>query len=130
MNVVALMGRMTHDVEIRHTPNGIAVCQFTIAVDAYSNGEKKANFINCVAWRNNAENIAKYFSKGNMIAVNGSIQTRSYQDKEGKNRTAFEVLVDKFHFAGVNQSSSDKPTQPIAPAGFEPVADDSFDLPF
>lgn len=129
MNSVCLLGRLTHDVEIRQTPNGISVCQFTIAVDRYSNGEKKADFINCVAWRNNAENIARYFGKGNMIAINGSIQTRTYQDKDtGKNRTAFEVLVDRFHFAGANQNSA--PTQNTAPAGFAPVEDAEGDLPF
>lgn len=131
MNSVALMGRLTHDVEIRQTPNGVAVCTFTIAVDAYSNGEKKANFINCVAWRGTAENIARYFAKGNMIGINGSIQTRTYQDKDtGKNRTAFEVLVDKFHFAGVSQPHAEKPVQNTAPSGFETVEEDGFDLPF
>ena len=129
MNSVALMGRLTHDVEMRQTPNGVAVCSFTIAVDAYSNGEKKANFINCVAWRGTAENIARYFSKGNMIGINGSIQTRQYKDKGGNSRIAFEILVDKFHFAGVSQAKGETLTQ-TAPSGFETVEDDGFDLPF
>lgn len=99
MNIVALMGRLTSDPEVRQTPNGVSVCSFSIAVDRYSNGEKKADFINCVAWRETADNIGRYFRKGNKIAVNGSIQTRTFQDKEtGKNRIAFEVLVDRFHF--------------------------------
>ena len=129
MNVVCLMGRLTADPEVRQTPNGISVCSFTIAVDRFSNGEKKADFINCVAWRTNADNIARYFAKGNMIAINGNIQTRQYQDKDtGKNRTAFEVVVDRFHFAGVNQNSGN--ATPTAPAGFETVDDTSGDLPF
>lgn len=107
MNVVCLMGRLTADPEVRQTPNGISVCSFSIAVDRFSNGERKADFINCVAWRQNAENIARYFKKGNMIAINGSIQTRTYQDRDtGKNRTAFEVLVDRFHFTGSANSNA------------------------
>lgn len=99
MNVVALIGRLTGDVEVKQTPNGVSVCSFSIAVDRYTNGERKADFINCVAWRETAENIARFFRKGNKIGINGSIQTRQYQDRDtGKNRTVFEVLVDRFHF--------------------------------
>ncbi|MBR6608806.1 MAG: single-stranded DNA-binding protein [Oscillospiraceae bacterium] len=99
MNVVALIGRLTGDVEVRQTPNGVSVCSFSIAVDRYTNGERKADFINCVAWRETGENIARFFRKGHRIGINGSIQTRQYQDRDtGKNRTAFEVLVDRFHF--------------------------------
>lgn len=120
MNVVALMGRLTADVEVSHTPNGVAVCKFTIAVDRYSNGERKADFINCVAWRETAENIARFFRKGSKIAVNGSIQTRQFQDKEtGKNRVAFEVVVDRFHFC--EKSEQAQPTNQYAqPANFAP----------
>ena len=114
MNVVAIMGRLTADPEVRQTPNGINVCSFTLAVDRYTNGERKADFINCVAWRETADNIARFFRKGVKIAVNGSIQTRTYQDKEtGKNRTAFEVLVDRFHFCEKSeQAQSTGYTQP------------------
>ena len=111
MNVVCLMGRLTADPEVRQTPNGISVCSFSIAVDRFSNGERKADFINCVAWRQNAENIARFFKKGSMIAINGSIQTRTYQDRDtGKNRTAFEVLVDRFHFTGNANSGASQGT--------------------
>ena len=158
MNVVCLMGRLTADHEVRQTPNGISVCSFSIAVDRFSNGERKADFINCVAWRQNADNIGRFFRKGNMIAINGSIQTRTYQDKDtGKNRTAFEVLVDRFHFtgnAGSNNTqgssnySSNYSTGYSQPArqtennfgastfstgdldGFSTVATDDGDLPF
>lgn len=141
MNVVALMGRLTADPEVRQTPNGVSVCAFSIAVDRYVNGEKKADFINCVAWKSNAENIARFFKKGSLIAINGSIQTRQYQDKDtGKNRTAFEVLVDRFHFTGSSQNSGNTGTSannysepPAAPAyqqpqqqGFEPPRQSRF----
>lgn len=113
MNVVALMGRLTADVEVSHTPSGVAVCKFSIAVDRYTNGEKKADFINCVAWRETAENIAKFFRKGSKIAVNGSIQTRQFQDRDtGKNRVAFEVVVDRFHFCEKSEQAQ--------PANFAP----------
>lgn len=122
MNIVALMGRLTADVEVSHTPNGVAVCKFTIAVDKYTNGERKADFINCVAWRETAENIARFFRKGNKIAVNGSIQTRQFQDKEtGKNRVAFEVVVDRFHFCeSANNGQAQPVNQYAQPANFAP----------
>ncbi|MBQ3008646.1 MAG: single-stranded DNA-binding protein [Oscillospiraceae bacterium] len=103
MNVVCLLGRLTADPELRQTPNGTSVCSFSVAVNrAYSgaNGERQADFINCVAWRQTAEFISRYFRKGNMIGLNGSIQTRTYQDKDtGKNRTAFEVIINNAYFA-------------------------------
>ena len=111
MNVVCLMGRLTAAPEVRQTPNGISVCSFSIAVDRFANGERRADFINCVAWRQNADNIARFFKKGNMIGINGSIQTRTYQDKDtGKNRTAFEVVVDRFHFTGSASSQASQGT--------------------
>lgn len=129
MNVVALMGRLTANPEIRQTPNGTSVCSFTIAVDRFVNNERKADFINCVAWRANADNIARFFKKGNMIAINGSIQTRQYQDKDtGKNRTAFEVLVDRFHFTGSANGTNNQPQTDAQ--GFETFEDTSGDLPF
>ena len=132
MNVVNLMGRITADPEVRQTPNATSVCSFTIAVDRYSNGERKADFINCVAWRQNAENIAKFFKKGGLIAINGSIQTRQYQDKDtGKNRTAFEVLVDRFYFTGsANNQPQNNDFSTSALDEFAPVASDDGDLPF
>lgn len=127
MNVVCLMGRLTADVEVRQTPNGVSVCSFSIAVDRYTNGERKADFINCVAWRETAENIARFFRKGNKIGINGSIQTRQYQDRDtGKNRTAFEVLVDRFHFCEKSEQTqqTNSYAQPVnqyaQPANFTP----------
>lgn len=103
MNSVCLLGRLTADPELRQTPNGVFVASFSVAVNRpYSNasGERQADFINCVAWRQTAEFISRYFKKGNMIGLNGSIQTRTYQDKDtGKNRTAFEVIINNAYFA-------------------------------
>ena len=124
MNVVCLLGRLTANPEMRQTPNGISVCSFSIAVDRYGGEEKKTDFINCVAWRTTAENIARFFRKGNRIGIKGSIQTRQYQDREtGKNRTAFEVLVDGFDFCEKMEDSNQysgnysAPNQYQQPAG-------------
>lgn len=128
MNVVCLLGRLTADPELRQTPNGISVCSFSVAINrAYSgaNGERQADFINCVAWRQTAEFISRYFRKGNMIGLNGSIQTRQYQDKDtGKNRTAFEVVINNAYFAesksgsSTSQPSYSQPARPAAETGF------------
>ena len=103
LNIVALMGRLTRDPEMRKTPQGVSVATFTVAVDRsfVKQGEdRQADFIDIVCWRNTAEFVCKYFQKGSLIAVNGSIQTRTYQDKNGNNRKAFEIVADNVHFAG------------------------------
>ena len=103
LNVVALMGRLAREPEMRKTPQGVSVATFTVAVDrsfVKQGEERQADFIDIVCWRNTAEFVCKYFQKGSMIALNGSIQTRTYQDKNGNNRKAFEVVADNVHFAG------------------------------
>ena len=97
-----IMGRITHDLEIRQTQSGVAVLQFTVAVDRnYSKDrEKQTDFINCVAWRNTAEHIGKWFSKGRMIAIDGHLQTRSYEDKNGTKHYVTEIMVDSVYFTG------------------------------
>ena len=155
MNVVCLVGRLTADPELRQTPNGINVCSFSVAVQSSSknpDGSYKADFINCVAWRQTAEFIARYFRKGQNIGLNGTIQTRSYQDKDtGKNRTAFEVVVNNTYFVeskGSSQSSYSNNNsfnnyqETSKPAGipasfstgelddFSSIASDDGDLPF
>ena len=103
LNVVALMGRLTRDPEMRKTPQGVSVATFTVAVDrsfVKQGEERQADFIDIVCWRNTAEFVCKNFQKGSMIALNGSIQTRTYQDKNGNNRKAFEIVADNVHFAG------------------------------
>ena len=99
-NLVVLTGRLTADPEIKTTANGSPVTTFSIAVNRnYRAGEEQqTDFINIVAWRQRAEFITKYFKKGSMIGIEGSIQTRRYQDKNGNNRTAFEVVVNNAQF--------------------------------
>ena len=103
LNVAVLMGRLVADPELRTTPTGVSVTSFRIAVDrAYvkAGEQRQADFIDIVAWRQTAEFVTRYFRKGSMIAVQGSIQTRNYQDKEGHNRTAVEVVADQVSFTG------------------------------
>lgn len=102
MNKVILMGRLTRDVELRQTPNGISVARFTVAVDRRfaKEGQQQADFIDCVAWRSTGEFISRFFSKGRMIAVVGSIQTRSWDGQDGRKHYATEVVVDEAYFTG------------------------------
>lgn len=112
MNRVILVGRLTADPELKQTPNGISVCSFSIAVNrpfTSKTGERQADFINIVAWRNSAEFVSKYFAKGNQIGIDGSIQTRQYTDKEGNKRTAFEVVADNISFIESKSASSAQP---------------------
>ena len=101
LNVVVLTGRLTADPELKTTQSGVSVCSFCIAVERrYKSGEDRvSDFINIVSWRSSAEFVSKYFKKGQMIAIEGSIQTRKYQDNDGNNRTAFEVLANNVQFA-------------------------------
>lgn len=102
LNVVALNGRLTADPELRHTSNDIPVTSFTLAVDrsyVKSGEERQADFIDVVCWRGTAEFACKYFRKGQLVAVEGSIQTRSYTDSQGIKRRAFEVVAANVHFA-------------------------------
>ena len=107
-NLVVLTGRLTADPELKTTPNGISVTTFSIAVDRrYRSGEERqTDFINIVAWRQSAEFITKYFKKGNLIGIEGSIQTRRYQDKNGNNRTAFEVVANNVQFVESKRDSA------------------------
>ena len=109
LNVAVLMGRLVADPELRQTPSGLSVTTFRIAVDrnyAKAGQERQADFIDIVAWRQTAEFVCKYFRKGSMIAVQGSIQTRSYEDKNGNKRTAFEVVADNVSFTGSRSESA------------------------
>ncbi len=103
LNLVALMGRLTADPELKTTQSGISVTSFAIAVDRKyqpQGEERKADFIDIVAWRNQAEFICKYFKKGSMIGIEGEIQTRPYEDKNGNKRKAVEIVVDHVTFCG------------------------------
>jgi len=146
LNVSVLMGRLVHDPELKHTTNDISVTSFTIVVDrsyVKSGADRQADFIDVVAWRSTADFVCKYFRKGQLVAVQGSIQTRSYTDKDGNKRKAFEVVTDKVSFCGKNdQGNSGGSYQPAThtpdvsadalqsdTGGFEEMPADD-DLPF
>ena len=107
-NLVVLTGRLTADPELKTTPTGVPVTSFSIAVNRnYRSGEEQQpDFINIVAWRQRAEFICKYFTKGSLIGIEGSIQTRKYTDKNGNNRTAFEVVVNNAQFVESKRDNS------------------------
>lgn len=122
LNVVAIMGRLVADPELRTTGNGTNVCSFRIACDrnfAQKGQERQADFIDVVAWRQSAEFICKYFQKGSLIAVEGSLQSRQYQDKNGNKRTAVEVLANQINFAGGKRPGG----QPVDDGGEAPPKD-------
>ena len=151
LNVVAIMGRLVADPELRTTPAGVNVCQFRIACDrnfARQGEQRQADFVDIVAWRAQADFVCKYFPKGSLIAINGRIQTRNYQDKNGNNRTAFAVVAENINFGGSKGTSSAKvddggeaaPRSDAWPKADPPanyggvddfaVIDDNDDLPF
>ncbi|HLS35786.1 MAG TPA: single-stranded DNA-binding protein [Bacillota bacterium] len=108
MNRAVLVGRLTRDPDLRYTPNGVAVANFTLAVNRpFTNqqGERDADFINCVVWRRQAENLANYMKKGSMVGVDGRIQTRTYEDQDGKTVYVTEVVADNVHFLESRGSS-------------------------
>lgn len=117
MNVICLMGRLVADPELKSTQNGVAVTSFCIAVDrAYQpkGQERQTDFINCVAWRSTAEFITRFFHKGQRIALQGSLQSRNYNDREGNKRTAYEVVIDNAFFV---EPKNGGPGAAPAPAG-------------
>lgn len=157
LNVVAIMGRLVADPELRTTPNGVNVVSFRIACDrnfARAGEQRQADFLDVVAWRQTAEFVSKYFQKGSLIAIDGSLQTRQYQDKNGNNRTVVEIVANNVNFAGPkgsnqgggayqNSAPSYQNQAPARPAAVEAapsysagsaddfaVIDDSDDLPF
>lgn len=128
LNNVVLMGRLTKDPELRQTPQGISVAQFSLAVDRnYSKGEEKqTDFINIVAWRNTADFVSKYFTKGQLVAVRGRLQTRTWQDQNGQKRYATDVVADEVFFAESKGKTEQTDENPIM-EGFS-VSDEN--LPF
>ena len=127
-NKVTLGGRLTADVEVKQTNSGVPVCSFTIAVTRKANREE-TDFINCVAWRNTAEFIGKFFGKGSSICVTGAIQTRSWTDQNNNKRSATEVIVDEAYFVDSKSDGEAQSYQRQSDAEFEEVKADD-DLPF
>lgn len=132
MNKVILIGRLTKDVELKYTPSGSAVANVTVAVDRYSkDGDKSADFINVVVWNKSAENLAQYKGKGDQIAVEGSLQTRSYEAQDGSKRYITEVLASRIEFIGNKSDGGKKATQQATGSQYgEPVSFSDEDLPF
>lgn len=152
LNHIVLMGRLTRDPELRRTGSGVAVATFSIAVDRdFANsttGERETDFIDIVAWRNTAEFVSKYFTKGRMAVVSGRLQIRSWTDKEGNKRRSAEVIADNVYFGDSKREGGDSysapsygtapaPTAgysaPAAPApvsDFSMIEDDDSQLPF
>ena len=121
INHAVIMGRLTNDPELRTTQSGVSVTSFTVAVERSfrSGGERQTDFINCVAWRNTADFVSNYFHKGQMIAVEGSIQTRSYEDNNGNKRYVVEIVASNVSFCGSkneNAGAAAAPAQETAPA--------------
>lgn len=134
-NFVVLTGRLTAAPELKTTPNGVSVTSFTVAVERpYKSGEERqTDFINVVAWRQTAEFITKYFKKGSLIGIEGSIQTRKYTDKNGNNRTAFEVVANNVQFVESKRDNAEQTAGNTfanqSAVEFEEVSEDD-DLPF
>ena len=104
LNSVIILGRICNDLELRTTTSGLSVTSFTVAVDRqYKSGdEKQTDFISVVAWRGTADFVTRFFKKGQMIAIQGSLQVRNYEDKDGNKRTAYDVVADNVSFCGDN----------------------------
>lgn len=149
LNKIFIMGRLTRDPELRRTQNGTAVTSFTLAVDRdfkNADGTKDTDFIDVVAWRNTAEFVSKYFSKGRMAVVEGRLQSRKWQDRNGQNRISWEVIADNVYFGDSKRDSAGDMggsyaapaytapdggySAPVGgPTGFTEIEDDG-DLPF
>lgn len=146
LNIVAIMGRMVKDPELKTTNSGKSVCSFRIANDSGykdASGQNQTNWLDVTAWGKTAEFVCKYFPKGALIAIDGRLQTRQYQDKSGQNRTAVEIVANNVNFAGSKESTSPAPQNPAQRpaatsqrtqgepnADYAPIDDDEGDLPF
>ena len=132
LNKIILMGRLTRDPELRRTGSGTAVTSFALAVDRDfkgQGGEKETDFIDVVAWRGTAEFAAKYLDKGRMAAVTGSLQGRSWEDKDGNKRRSMEVLAESIYFADSKREETTGRGVDVSADDFQEVEDDG-DLPF
>lgn len=140
LNHITIMGRLTRDPELRRTGSGVPVVSFTIACDRdianKQTGEKETDFIDCTAWRNTAEFVNKYFSKGRMIVVSGRLQIRNYTDKEGKQRRNAEVVADSVYFGDSKNGNAESNTgtnfdnSPAPASDFALLDGDDATLPF
>ena len=139
LNKIFLMGRLTRDPELRRTQTGTPVASFSLAVDRdfkdKATGERSTDFIDVVAWRQTAEFVSRYFTKGRMAVVEGRLQIRDWTDKDGGKRRSAEVIADGIYFAGAkaappSEGNADEGTLPPPPAGDLQDLDDDVALPF
>ena len=138
LNRIILMGRLTRDPELRRTGSGTAVTSFSLAVDRdfkSQSGEKETDFIDIVAWRNTAEFVSKYFTKGRMAVVEGRLQIRDWTDREGNKRRSAEVVADQVYFAGAktappSEGNADEAALPQTPGQDVQELEDEGELPF
>ena len=157
LNHIVIMGRLTRDPELRYTQSNTPVASFTVAVDrdfgGRDGGEKQTDFIDCSAWRQTGEFVSKYFRKGSMIVVSGRLQSRKWQDRDGNNRTSWEISADNVYFGesrrrdedsrdsyggnnysannyGGNSYDNNRSTPAPAPSAFADLGDDDGELPF
>lgn len=143
INTVAITGRLVRDPDMRYTQSGVPVCSFAVAVDrAYKSGEEReADFIDCTAWRHSADFLSKWFHKGDMIGVQGHLQTRNWETDDGQKRKATEIVVDSLSFVGGKRNTEENESnRPYVGGGrkandaemqtFTPADDQDGDLPF
>ena len=152
LNHIVIMGRLTRDPELRTTQSGVSVASFTVAVDrdfgGRDGGERQTDFFDCSAWRNTGEFVSRYFHKGSMIVVSGRMQSRKFQDRDGNNRTAWDIQADNVYFGdskrdsdsqpnyntqsnygGYDSARQNTPAPQVVPNPFEELEDDG-ELPF
>lgn len=132
INKVILMGRLTRDPETRSTNSGKSVAQFTVAVENGYGDKKQTDFINCVAWNNQAEFLGKYFTKGMMVIVAGRISTRTWEGQDGRKNYVTEVVASEINFGETKkqQGQSRQAEQSVVDEGFTPLDEVDDDLPF
>ena len=133
LNHITIMGRLVRDPELRRTGSGVAVASFTLAVDrdfTGKDGAKETDFIDCVAWRQTGEFVSKYFTKGRMACVSGSLQLREWTDKDGNKRKQAEVIADNIYFADSKNAADSGDSRPTAAIPAAAPADNDEELPF
>lgn len=134
INLIILHGRLTRDPELRRTASGVSVASVTLAVDrdfTEANGTRQTDFIDLVAWRQTAERLCKFFSKGREAAVTGRLQMRTWTDKEGQKRISAEVVVDRIDFCGPKDAQRQIDAAPApAPSEFAMLEDEDGEIPF
>lgn len=133
LNHITIMGRITHELELKTTNSGIPVVSFSIAVDRdfadKESGERGVDFIDVTAWRHTADFVSRYFTKGRMAVISGRLQTRNWTDKDGNKRKAVEIVADNVYFGDSKRNDSET-AAPSAPSDFAPIEGEDDGLPF